>query len=110
MRYFMIDDLSKEERVVVENFLKRNATPGPIENLFWLQVPDDLLEETQREHRDCGPFFFGIELQDESVAFELLVRSQATLHCQCIAYTSPAQRDYMLAFVDRLISEERLKA
>jgi len=110
MRYLMIDDLSREERVVVENFLRRNATPGPIDNLFWLRVPDELLEAIQREHQGCGPFFFGIELQDESVAFELLVRSQTTLHCQCIAYASAAQRAFMLAFVDRLTTEERLRA
>ncbi len=110
MRQILIDDLSREEWAVVDNFLKRNARPGPMYGLYWLLLPENLLAGSQQEHPDCGPFCFGIELGEASVAFELLVRSQAKLHCDCIAYATPAQRAFLLAFVDRLVAEEMIKA
>ena len=110
MRQILIDDLSREERAVIDNFLKRNARTGPMDGLYWLPLPADLLAETQREHPGCGPFCFGIELGEASVAFELLVRSQAKLHCTCIAYATTEQRAFLLAFVDRLVAEEMIKA
>ncbi len=110
MRYFAIDDLSREERVVVKNYLKRNAQPAAIDNMFWLPLPEELLEELQKEHVECGPYFFGIELQDDFVNFELLVRSQTNLHCNCIGYATDSQRQFLMQFIDRLIEEEQLKA
>ncbi len=108
MRYFAIDDLSREEQVVVENFLKRNASQAAIENMFWLPLPENILSDIQKEHAECGPFFLAIELQDDYVNFELLVRSQTNLHCNCIGFATVEQRQFVLEFIDRLIEEERL--
>lgn len=110
MRQILIDDLSREEQAVIDNFLKRNAKSGAMDGLYWLPLPDGLLAAPQQEHPECTPFCFGIELGETSVAFELLVRSQSKLHCTCIAYATPEQRAFLLAFVDRLVAEERIKA
>lgn len=110
MRQIVIDELLKEERANIESYLKRTINSGSIEGMFWLSVPDDLLGPEQIGHEDCGPFYFGIELGDESVTFELLVRSQVNLHCSCIAYATKQQRDFLLKFVDRLIEDEKILA
>lgn len=110
MRQFVIDQLSREEKSNLESYLKRTLTPGPMAGIYWLEVPDDLLSGDQREHGGCGPYFFAVELEDESVTFELLIRSQSNLHCSCIAYATPAQRDHVLRFVDRMLDEERIRA
>jgi hypothetical protein len=110
MRQILIDDLSREEWAVVDNFLKRNAKPGPIDGMYWLPLPAALLTDIQQQHGDCGPYCFGIELGEAAVTFELLVRSQGKLHCDCIAYATPEQRALLLAFVDRLVAEERIRA
>jgi hypothetical protein len=110
MRQFVIDELSKEERDNLESYLKRTLTPGPIEGLFWLSIPPDLLAAEQQGHDECGPFYFGVELEDELLRFELLVRSQSNLHCTCIAYATKAQRDFVLSFVDTMLSEEIISA
>lgn len=110
MRQLVIDDLSAEERAVLDSFLKRNTTPGPIDGIYWLPLPAPLLEGTQCEHESCGPYYFGIELGDASVAFELLVRSQSNLHCNCIAYASPKQRAFLLEFIDRMVEGEMIRA
>ena len=110
MRQFVIDELSREERDNLENYLKRTLRLGAMEGMFWLTVPDDLLADAQQGHEECGPFFFGIELAKKKLVVELLVRSESNLHCSCISYATKAQRDFLLEFMDRMLDEEHIKA
>jgi len=110
MRQYKIDQLSREERANVESYLKRTLKPGPVAGVYWIEVTQDLLSKEQRDHEECGPFFFAVELEDEAVSFELLVRSQVNLHCSCIAYASEAQRDFVLRFADNMLQAERIRA
>jgi hypothetical protein len=110
LRQILIDDLSREERDNIENYLKRTLKSGLVEGMFWLVIPDDLLAEAQQGHSECGPFYLGVEVGRDNVAFELLVRSESNLHCTCISYATKGQRDFLLAYVDRLIEEEMISA
>ncbi|MFO7605769.1 MAG: hypothetical protein R6W72_05685 [Desulfurivibrionaceae bacterium] len=110
MRQLLIDDLSLEERDNIAGYLKKTLRSSPVEDIYWLLLPDDLLGEAQRGHGDCGPFYFGVELGRDSLAFELLIRSESNLHCSCISYADRAQRDFVLSFIDRLITEEKIRA
>jgi hypothetical protein len=110
MRQYVIDQLSREERANIASFLKRSLEPGPVDGFFWIEVPQDLLNAEQRQHADCGPFFFAVELEEERMCFELLVRSKTNLHCSCIAYASQAQRDFVFRFVDLMLEEEQIRA
>jgi hypothetical protein len=110
MRQYVIDQLSREERANIESYLKRTLKPGPVDGLYWIEVPRDLLSGEQLGHDDCGPFFFAVELEAESVCFELLIRSQSNLHCSCIAYATPSQRDFILRFVDQMLEREQIRA
>lgn len=110
MRQYRIDQLSREERSNIESYLKRTLNAGPMAGIYWLEVPQDLLGAPQLAHETCGPFFFAVELEEEAVSFEMLVRSQINLHCSCIAYASPAQRDFVLWFIDKMLEEERIQA
>ena len=110
MRQILIDELSKEERANIDSYLKRTVQAGAIDGMYWLKVPDDLYGPYQLGHDECGPFYFGIELEDEKVVFELLVRSQTNLHCSCICYATAAQRDFLLRFVDQLLESEKIRA
>lgn len=110
MRQYVIDQLSREERANIEGYLKRTLKPGPVDGVYWIEVPQDLLGSDQRDHDECGPFFFAVELEAEAVCFEFLVRSQKNLHCSCIAYASSAQRDFVMRFVDKMLQEEQIRA
>lgn len=110
MRQLLIDDLSREERDNIESYLKRTLRPSLVKDIFWLALPDDLLGPAQQGHGDCGPFHFGVELGRDMVSFELLVRSETNLHCSCISYATTAQRDFLFAFIDRLVDEEKIRA
>jgi hypothetical protein len=110
MRQFLVDELTREERASIDSYLKRTLKPGPINGLFWLAVPPDLIGAEQTGHEECGPFYFAVELGEDVLRFELLVRSRTNLHCSCIAYASQAQRDFVLKYVDTLMAEECIRA
>lgn len=110
MRQLLIDSLSRQERDNLEHYLKRTLGSGLIEGIFWLPLPPDLFGEAQRGHEGCGPFHFGIELGEDKLSFELLIRSQTNLHCSCICYATRTQRDFLLKFIDSMLAEEHIHA
>lgn len=110
MRQLLIDEISFLERDNLDSYLKRTLSPGPLDGVFWLSVPPDLLGPEQIGHEECGPFYFAVILEEKAVRFELLVRSQSNLHCSCIAYATEAQRNFVLEFADRMLAEEKIRA
>ena len=110
MRQFVIDELSMLERDNLESYLKRTLKPGPMAGIFWIELPDDLLGETQRDHSSCQPFYMAVDLEKNRLCFEFLVRSKTNLHCSCIAYATDVQRQFVLNFIDTMLAEEHISA
>ncbi len=110
MRQIVIDELSPMEHDNIESYLKRSLKQGPMIGLYWIEIPSDLLSANQQGHDKCGPFYFGVEVEQTLIRFELLVRSTTNLHCTCIAHATPAQRQFLLNFVDKMIDEEHINA
>lgn len=110
MRQYYIDEISFLERDNIESYLKRTLKHGPIDGVYWLEVPPDLLGPAQRDHESCKPFYFSVVLEENSLRCEFLVRSADNLHCTCIAWATPAQRQFVIDFTDRLLDEEMIRA
>ena len=110
MRQIVIDELSPMERDNIDSYLKRTLKQGPMIGLYWIELPPDLLSVAQHGHEEHGPFFLGVEVTDKAVKFELLVRSHANLHCSCIAHASAAQRQFVLDFMDKMLTEEMIRS
>jgi hypothetical protein len=110
MRQVVVDQLSREEEKKALKYLERKARPGPVAGIFWLPLPSELWSEDQQAHAACGPFYFAVEIQENAISFELLVRSHSTLHCSCIGYATGPQRDFLLRFIDQWVAEEKIRA
>ena len=110
MRQYLIDEISFLERDNLDSYLKRALKPGGLEGVFFLSVPPDLLGPEQLGHEACGPFYFTVVLEQHSLRFEFLVRSASNMHCSCIAQSTPAQRQFILDFADRMLAEEMIRA
>jgi hypothetical protein len=111
MRQYVIDDLSPMERDNIDSYLKRTLPQGPMVGLYWIVVPSELLTDFQRDHQDkCGPYYCGVEVEKYAVRFEMLVRSHANLHCDCIAHATPAQRQFILDLVDTMLEKEFIRS
>jgi len=110
MRYFVIDELSPMENDNIDSYLKRNLKKSPIVGVYWLFLPPELFSETQKKHKDCGPFYVSVEIDRHGLRFELLIRSTTNVHCDCISYADKQQRLFILDFIDKMIEEELIKA
>lgn len=110
MRQFVIDELSILERDNLESYLKRSLKPGPMEGIFWIELPADLLAEAQQGHEECAPFYMAVDLEKKRICFEMLVRSKTNLHCSCIAWATDSQRQFLLDFIDTMLDEEQIRA
>jgi len=110
MRQYLIDEISFLERDNLDSYLKRTLKPGGLEGVFFLTIPPDLLGADQLGHEDCGPFYCAILLEQASIRFEFLIRSASNMHCSCIALATPAQRQFILDFADRMLTEEMIRA
>ncbi len=108
MRQYLIDELSFLEHDNLDSYLKRTLKPGSIAGVYWLEVPQDLQAKPQLDHPDCGPFYFSVVLEKNDIRFEFLVRSSHNMHCSCISWATPAQRQFVMDFVDRMIEEEMI--
>ena len=110
MRQYLIDEITFLERDTLDSYLKRTIKPGGIEGVFFLGLPPELLGPEQQGHEDCGPFSFSVILEPNSLRFEFLVRAAGNMHCSCIAWATPAQRQFVLDFADRMLAEEMIRA
>lgn len=110
MRQIVIDELTPMERDNIDSYLKRSLQRGPMIGLYWIVLPPDLLAEAQLGHEQHGPFYLAVDLDNTSVRFEFLVRSNSNLHCTCIAHASPQQRQFVLDFIDRMVAEEFIRS
>jgi hypothetical protein len=110
MRQFVIDELSPMERDNIDSYLKRTIKQGPMIGIYWIELPPDLLSAAQQGHEEHGPFYLAVEVTGSAVKFELLVRSRFNLHCSCIAHATALQRQFVLDFIDRMVTAEMINA
>ncbi|NPA95647.1 MAG: hypothetical protein GXO58_09510 [Thermodesulfobacteria bacterium] len=105
MRQYVVDELRSEEIEKITSYLEKSCERSALDNLFWLKLPDDILTPTQYGHKDCGPFCVGIEVTEDKMIIEMLIRSRKKLRCNCISYATNQQRQFILNFADTLLKE-----
>jgi len=90
----------------IKQSLNQKCSNQPIDNLYWINIPKKLYLPLQREHElSCGPYYFAIETGQHWLKAELLVRSSQKIRCECICYADKAQREYILNWMDQLLSQ-----
>jgi hypothetical protein len=109
MRQYLLDEIPKEGMERVRDYLQARSLPSGLEEIFWLELPTDLLDPVQWEHRACGPHYLAIELGKGFIKFEFLVRARNTFRCDCIQYANPAQEKFFMQFAHTLIEALDLK-
>ncbi len=104
MRNYLLEDIYDEDLAKIVDALKELELSASIEDIFYLPIPEELLQDVQKEHLDeCGPYFMALEVMENSLKIELLVRAQSKIRCECVAYATPEQRNHMLDYIDKFI-------
>lgn len=109
MRQYLLDEIARNDIPRAREYLNDHAIAAGLEDIWWVDLPEDLLSPEQFSHRDCRPFRFAVEVGDNFVRFEFLIRSLQTMRCTCIGYATRQQRDFILAFADKLVDELGLR-
>ncbi len=109
MRQYLLDEIARNDLPRVREYLDRHALAAGLADIYWVDLPEDLLSPEQFAHQNCRPFRFAVEVEDHGVRFEFLIRSRETMRCTCIGYATRQQRDFILAFADRLVEELALR-
>jgi hypothetical protein len=109
VRSYLIDELLPSDREKIIEFLKHHAINSELEDIFWIEIPQDVLSDEQYGHRDCQPFVFAIELGRDWIKLEFFIRSLRGLRCRCQDYVTHQQRDFILGFAQRMIESLNIK-
>ena len=105
MKQYVIDQLRENDFLKLEDYLNKNSETGELPGIYWIHLPNSLLQTTQLEHTDCQPFYFAVNLDLNSIRFELLIRTRSRLRCACIQYASQKQRDFIINYADQLFDK-----
>jgi hypothetical protein len=105
MKQYVIDQLRPDDYFRIKAYLDSNLRQSGIPEIYWLILPQDMLEGIQAEHADCQPFYFALELCQTTLSCELLVRTLGHVRCDCMRYATPLQRNWMIQTVDDICSQ-----
>lgn len=106
MRQYLIDELRLEDYKKLKDHLETNyKNSAGIPDVFWIEIPDEILSPIQMEHKDCQPFYIAVDLEETLISFELLIRTKKSLRCECISYSNEMQRKWIIEKVDSIFNE-----
>ncbi|WP_303215609.1 hypothetical protein, partial [Bilophila wadsworthia] len=88
----------------------KNGCQSGIERLYWLPLEKERLLPVQREHESsCGPHCLALEILDDAVRLEFLVRAKGRMRCECVCYLSPETERHMMDWLDARIMEAEIE-
>ncbi|CAB5092334.1 hypothetical protein D3OALGA1CA_989 [Olavius algarvensis associated proteobacterium Delta 3] len=109
MKAYLIDEIRPPEHEKLKVYLDEHLERAVMDSLYRVPIADDLLNETQRDHTDCQPFFFSLELTPASLHCELLVRTNNRMRCDCIGYATEGQRNWLVDVIDAIFEKLDIK-
>jgi hypothetical protein len=105
MKQYVVDELRPGDVDALKTYLNEHLAFAGLDGLYWKSVDDTLLTRKQAAHTQCAPFYFALVLTPESLSCELLVRTRNRIRCDCIAYATTEQRDWVVGWVDGVFEE-----
>lgn len=107
MKQYVVDQLRPNDYEKIKTYLDENFGTATVDGIYWVPIDPEMLSRQQAEHTDCQPFYFAVELEPNSVSFELLVRTRKKIRCSCIGFADEQQRNWIIGFADAVL--ERLE-
>ena len=109
MKQYVIDQLRLSDYQKLKTYLSRHFNGSGIEGIYWVPLDSGIFNSTQRQHTHCQPFYFALELEEQRLACELLVRTQRRVRCGCMGYADATQRTWLMDLVDDILNELDIK-
>lgn len=103
MKQYVIDGLRLEDYQKLKAYLEEHLASSPLGGIYWLELDKVILTETQKKHPECGPHVFALMLEETYLSCELLVRIKKNIKCDCMAYATKAQRNWLIDQADGIL-------
>ncbi len=108
MKQYVVDEIRPGDFDAVKGYLDTHFQLQAIDGLYWVLLDEKLYSDTQKAHTECQPYYFALELKADAVCAELLVRSEKIMRCNCIAYATVEQRQWLFDTIDAMFEELQL--
>jgi hypothetical protein len=105
MKSYLIDQISGPDMKRVRERIEKRARISGLSDIFWVDMPEELLSETQLLHKGCAPHVFAVELAADRITLEFFVRNLKNMNCSCNGYFTPPQVQFAMQFADSLLEE-----
>ena len=105
MKQYVIDELRAADYQSLKTYMQEHFGSAALDGIYWIPLENDLLTDTQKKHRDCQPHYFAVDLDENRLVLELLVRTKNIMRCDCIGYATPAQRNWLIAYFDDIFNQ-----
>ncbi len=109
MKQYVLDEIARPDLTLIREYLHAKAKKSGLDDLWWVELPSDLLTPEQAAHPQCQPHRFAVELGRTSLRFEFFIRSNGQMRCPCAGYTTNRQRAWILEFADHLVEKLHLR-
>ena len=103
MKQYVIDDLRPWEYEKIKSYAQDHFLASDVDGIYWITLPPECLNQTQRDHAQCQPHCFALELEPGRLSFELLVRTRERMRCDCMGYASERQRNWLVRLADGIL-------
>ncbi|MCJ7771564.1 MAG: hypothetical protein MUP22_00355 [Desulfobacterales bacterium] len=105
MKQYTIDELRQKDYEKLKAYLKENYGSSSVGDIFWIPITKKILTPVQAEHIECQPFYFSMDLEPNFLACELLVRTKSNVRCNCMAYATQGQRNWLISLIDSIFTQ-----
>ena len=105
MKFYAIDELRYQDYEKLRDYLPTRFTKGSLPGIFQIPIGADHLSREQAAHEACQPFYCAVELEENRIAVEFLVRSKNRLRCSCIGYAEERTRIWLMRLIDEIFED-----
>lgn len=105
MKQYVIDELRLNDYNKLREYLEAFLNPSGIAGIYWIPLEDEHLTPVQTAHGQCQPYYVAIELTQDRLTLEFLIRSQQQMRCSCIGYADHSQRHRLMDMIDAVFEK-----
>ena len=109
MKQYVIDQLRPADYEAVKAYLDKNYSSSNVEGIYWIPLEQSIFTELQSEHKECQPFYFAVDLEQNFMASELLIRTKNKMRCSCMSYANEKQLNWIIQFTDAIFDRLNIK-
>jgi hypothetical protein len=109
MKQYLIDGLRFQDYQKLKTYLDEYLKSSVLGGVYWLELDSALLTPIQKKHEGCYPHVFALTLEETYLACEFLVRTEKKIKCDCMAYATKEQRDWLIDQADAILEKLEIR-